>query len=91
MLQRCSGALRGLKLFYMRSCEFPVSKADKMDDTGDLFSGVQKTKLERGLGKIWGPECSKNKMGGGGGSWRKRVGGYAGERQRRQNVGGGLS
>ena len=70
----------GLKLFYTRSCEFPVSEADKMDDTGDYIHGVQKTKLERGLGKIWGPECSKNKMGGGG-SWRKRVGGYAGERQ----------
>ena len=59
MLQRCSGGLRGLKLFYSRSCEFPVSEADKMDDTGDYFSGVEKTKLER-LGKIWGPECSKN-------------------------------
>ena len=67
MLQRCSGGLRGLKLFYTRSCEFPVSEADKMDDTGDLFSGVQKTKLEKGLGKICGLECSKNKMAGGGG------------------------
>ena len=43
------------------------------------------------MGKIWGPECSKNKMGGwgGGGSWRQRVGRYAGERQRRQNMGVG--
>ena len=79
----------GLKLIYTRSCEFPVSEADKMDDTGDLFSGVQKTKLERGLGKIWGPECSKTKMEGG--SWCKRVEGYAGETKKTKRGGGGVS
>ena len=87
MLQRCSGGLRGLKLFYTRSCKFPVSEADKMDDTGEYFSGGQKTKLERG-GKIWGPDCCKIKWGGGG-ELAQRVGVYAGERQRRQTVGGG--
>ena len=35
MLQRCSGGLQGLKLFYMRLCEIPVSEADKIDDTGE--------------------------------------------------------
>ena len=85
MLQRCSDGLQELKLFYTRFMSFLYQKHTRWTTQETNFLGTE----ERGLGKIWGPECSKNKMGGGC-SWRKRVGGYAGERQRRQNREGGV-
>ena len=90
MLQRYSDGLQELNLFYTRFMSFLCQKQTRWTAQETNFLGYRGLNW-RGGWKNRGVRNVANKNRGGGGSWRKRVGGYAGERQRRQNRRGYLT
>ena len=74
MLQRCNDGLRGLKLFYTRSCEFLYQKQAKWTTQETNFLGYRRLNWRGGWEKSGVRNVAKIKWGGGGGgvgSWHK--------------------